>query len=181
MRYLVIISLILTAAPAWAADGFTQQDRELLIELSVRVEELEKRMVQGFENVDKRFEQIDKRFEQVDKRFEQVDNRFEQVNNRFGDVDNRFEQVNNRFGDVDSRFGDMFDYFYILTGIFTTIMVASIGFAFWDRRTVIRQARKEAIEFIEQEGLTRRMLEALRTAAQENETLAKAMRSSHLL
>lgn len=151
----MVISLILTAAPTLAADGFIQQDRNLLIELSVRVEELEKRMVQGFENVDKRFEQVDKRFEQVDKRFEQVDKHFEQVNNRFGDVDNRF--------------GAMFDYFYILAGIFTTIMVASIGFAFWDRRTVIRQARKEAIEFIEQEGLTRRMLEALRTAAQENE------------
>ena len=160
MRYLLIAGLILAAAPAFAADGFTQRDRDLLIELSVRVDELEKRMIQGFENVDKRFEQVDKRFEQVDKRFEQVDKRFEQVNNRFG---------------------DMFNYFYILTGIFTTIMVASIGFAFWDRRTVIRQARKEAIEFIEQEGLTRRMLDALRAASQEDEVLAKAMRSSHLL
>ena len=133
MNYLVILVLLMTAATALAADGFTQQDRDLLIELSVRVDELEKRMVQGFENVDKRFEQVDKRFEQVDKRFEQVDKRFEQVNNRFG---------------------DMFNYFYILTGIFTAIMVASIGFAFWDRRTVIRQARKEAVEFIEHEGVT---------------------------
>lgn len=146
MRYVVMVGLILAATPALAADGFTQQDRDMLIELSVRVDELEKRMIQGFENVDKRFEQVDK----------------------------RFEQVNNRFG-------DMFNYFYILTGIFTAIMVASIGFAFWDRRTVIRQARKEAIEFIEQEGVTRRILEALRAAAQENEALAKAMRSSHLL
>lgn len=139
MNYLVIFVLVMIATPALAADGFTQQDRDLLIELSVRVDELEKRMIQGFENVDK-----------------------------------RFEQVNNRFG-------DMFNYFYILTGIFTTIMVASIGFSFWDRHTVIRQARKEAIEFIEQEGLTRRMLDALRAAAQENEALAKAMRSFHLL
>ena len=139
MRYLVITGLILTAAPALAADGFTQQDRELLIELSVRVDELEKRM---------------------NERFEQVDKRFEQVNNRFN---------------------DMFNFFYILTGIFTAIMAASIGFSFWDRRTVIQQARKEAIEFIEQEGLTRRMLEALRAAAREDEGLAKAMRSSHLL
>ena len=139
MRYLVITGLILAAVPALAADGFTQQDRELLIELSVRVDELEKRM---------------------NERFEQVDKRFEQVNNRFN---------------------DMFNFFYILTGIFTAIMAASIGFSFWDRRTVIQQARKEAIEFIEQEGLTRRMLEALRAAAREDEGLAKAMRSSHLL
>ena len=160
MRYLVIAGLILAAAPALAADGFTQQDRDLLIELSVRVDELEKRMLQGFENVDKRFEQIDKRFEQVDKSFEQVDKRFEEVQNRFG---------------------DMFNYFYILTGIFTAIMVASIGFAFWDRRTVIRQARKEAVEFIEREGVTRRILQALQAAAQKDEGLAKAMRDVNLL
>ena len=146
MRYLVIVSLILAAAPALAADGFTQQDRDLLIELKVRVDQFEKRM--------------DERFEKVDKRFEQIHKRFEQVNNRFG---------------------DMFNYFYILTGIFTTIMVANIGFAFWDRRTVIRQARKEAVEFIEQEGVTRRLLQALRTATQEDEALAKAMRSFNLL
>ena len=139
MKCLVILVLILAAAPALAADGFTRQDRDLLIELKIRVAQFEKRM---------------------DERFEQVDKRFEQVNNRFG---------------------DMFNYFYILTGIFTTIMVANIGFAFWDRRTVIRQARKEAVEFIEQEGVTRRMLQALRTAAQEDEALAKAMRSSNLL
>lgn len=139
MKYLVIVGLILTAAPALAADGFTQQDRDLLIELSVRVDELEKRM-------DERFEQVDKRFEQVDKRFD-----------------------------------DMFNFFYILTGIFTAIMVASIGFAFWDRRTVIRQARKEAIEIIEQEGVARRILQALQTAAQKDEGLANAMREFNLL
>ena len=146
MRYLAIVGLILTAAPALAADGFTQQDRDLLIELSVRVDELEKRMLQGFEHVDKRFEQVDKRFQEVQ-----------------------------------NRFGDMFNYFYILTGIFTTIMVASIGFSFWDRRTVIRQARKEAIEFIEQEGVARRILQALQAAAQKDEGLANAMRDFNLL
>ena len=33
MRYLVIVGLILAAAPALAVDGFTQQDRDMLIEL----------------------------------------------------------------------------------------------------------------------------------------------------
>ena len=133
MKYLVAFALVLlAAAPALAADGFSQEDRDMLIELNARVDQLEKRM------------------------------------------EERFEQV-------DYRFDDMFNFFYILAGIFTTIMVASLGFAFWDRRTVIRQAKKEAVEFIEQEGLTRRMLEALRAAARENEALAKAMRDFHLL
>ena len=132
MRYLIIAGLILSTASAFAADGFTQQDRDMLIELKARVDQLEKRMEE-------------------------------------------------RFKQVDYRFDDMFNFFYILTGIFTAIMVASIGFAFWDRRTVIRQARKEAVEFIEREGVTRRMLQALQTAAQEDEALAKAMRNFNLL
>jgi chromosome segregation ATPase len=51
-----------------AGDGFTQKDRELLIELRVRMMEM-----------DKRFEQIDKRFEQVDKRFDQSDRQIGQM------------------------------------------------------------------------------------------------------
>ena len=52
------------------AQTFTQEDRARLIRTETKLEELEKRMVEGFEQVDKRFEQVDKRFEQIDKRFE---------------------------------------------------------------------------------------------------------------
>ena len=110
MRYLATVGLVLVAMPALAADGFTQQDREMLIELKVRLDQFEKR-------ADERFEQIDRRFEQIDK---------------------RFEQVNDRFGDVNNRFDDMFNFIYILIGIFTTVSLANIGFAYWDRRTIIR-------------------------------------------
>ena len=96
-------------------------------------------------------------------------------------MDERFEQVDKRFEQVNNRFDDMSNFFYILTGIFTTIMVANIGFAFWDRRTIIRQARQEAIEFIEREGLSRRLLETLRTVAQEDANLAEAIRRFNLL
>jgi len=47
-----------------------------------RLDDLSKRMDEGFLNVEKRFEQVDKRFEQVDKRFEQVDRRFGQIDLR---------------------------------------------------------------------------------------------------
>lgn len=41
------------------------------------------------------------------------------------------------------------------------MVVAVIGFAYWwDRRTVIWEARREAIEFIEKEGVLRRLLDA---------------------
>ena len=95
MRHLitgaVLLFLVFSVIPAFAENGFTQKDRELLIELKVKMGE------------------IDKRFEQIDKRFDQ-----------------------------------MTSFFYILAGIFTSLVGAVIGFAYWDRRTIIREARREA-------------------------------------
>ncbi len=52
--------------PAMAqAQGFTQQDRDLLITISVRMDEMDKRMIELREDMNKRFEQVDKRFEQL--------------------------------------------------------------------------------------------------------------------
>ena len=41
--FLVAILVFFFSAPARAADGFTQKDRELLITLKVKVEEIDKR------------------------------------------------------------------------------------------------------------------------------------------
>ncbi|GAB6163750.1 hypothetical protein JCM12298_29100 [Desulfothermus naphthae] len=121
--------------------------------------------------MDKRFDalyrEMDKRFEQVDKRFEQVDKRFEQVDKRFEQVDKRFEQIMN--------------FLWMLTGIFTTLTAAVIAFAFWDRRTIIRQARNEAIERIEKEGRLQNLIEVLRTFAKKNSEFAEILKSFNLL
>jgi len=143
---LIILSalffLSLSSLSTLAEDGFTQKDRELLIELRVKMHE-----------IDKRFDQIDKRFEQIDKRFDQVD----------------------------KRFGDMFNFFYILAGIFTSLIAIVIGFAYWDRRTMLREAKKEAIDFIEKEGLLRRLLDALIELSKQDIKLAEALKRYNLL
>jgi len=141
------------------------------------------------EQVDKRFEQIDKRFEQIDKRFEQVDKRFsdlrEDVNKRFEQIDKRFEQIDKRFNelrlDMNKRFEQMMTFLWILSAIFTTLTGAVIGFAYWDRRTIIRRARDEAIEEIEKEGRVRDLIRALRKLAEEDRRLADVLRSFGLL
>ena len=46
--------IICSAVPALAAEGFTQKDRDMLIELKVKMGE-----------IDNRFEQVDKRFEEI--------------------------------------------------------------------------------------------------------------------
>lgn len=61
---------------AFAKDiPFTQEDRDRLIRLEVKVEQIDKR----FDQIDKRFEQIDKRFEQADKRGDSIERRLERL------------------------------------------------------------------------------------------------------
>ncbi len=163
MKKIICFTVIWIFIPAcflYAEDGFTQRDRELLIELKVKMQE-----------IDKRFEQVDRRFDQVDRRFEQIDKRFDQVDRRFLQVDNR----------IDKRFGDMFNFLWILTGIFTTLTVSVIGFAYWDRRTMIRKAKKETVEEIEKSGLSTKLLKVLRELAKEDNKLADVLRQFHLL
>jgi hypothetical protein len=108
---LMLLLLLLTfTTTSRAQTGFSQKDRDILIQLQTKVAEMEKRFDQRFEQVDKRFEQVDKRFEQVDKRFEQVD----------------------------KRFGDMITFIGILAAVFAAMTVGTISFAFWDRKTMIR-------------------------------------------
>ena len=68
-----------------------------------------------------RMMEIDKRFEQIDKRFEQFDKRIEELRS---DNNNRFDQ--------------MMSFIYILAGIFAGMTAATISFALWDRKTMIR-------------------------------------------
>jgi len=150
--------------------GFTRQDRDLLIELRTRMLE-----------IDNRFEQIDNRFEQIEKRFEQIEKRFEKIEKRFEQIEKRFEQIDKHFEQVDKRFEQLLHFLYILAGIFTTLVVANIGFAYWDRRTIIAQAKKETKEDLEREGRLRDVILALREYASKNEDLAAILKSFHLL
>ncbi len=100
---------------------FTLEDRDRLTRIEARLDSLDRGLEKRFDQVDKRFtelrEDMNKRFELFDKRFEQVDKRFEQV-------DKRFEQ--------------MFNFVWMLATIFTAITATTIGFAVWDRRTMVR-------------------------------------------
>ncbi|HLP62499.1 MAG TPA: hypothetical protein VK186_26910 [Candidatus Deferrimicrobium sp.] len=95
--------------------GFTQQDRETLIELKATVRE-----------IDKRFEQMDKRFEQIDKRISELR-----------------EDMNKRFEQVDKRFEQMMNFVWILAALFGGMLAVTISFALWDRRTMILPFEKK--------------------------------------
>jgi predicted PurR-regulated permease PerM len=54
------------------------------------------------------------------------------------EMDKRFEQVDKRFEQVDNRFNDMMNYIIIMAVVFASMTGLTIGFALWDRRTMIR-------------------------------------------
>ena len=108
-----------------AQTGFTQKDRERLIRLEATLKVF--------------MEQTNKRFEDMNKRFEELR----------ADMNARFRQIDKRFEDVNKKFDQLYTFLWIITAIFTTLTASVIGFAYWDRRTVIRQAREEAVEKVE--------------------------------
>ena len=102
---LIIIISILSFNIAFAQNEFTQKDRELLIELRITIEQMDKRM-----------DQLDKRMEQMEKR---IDQRFEQMEKR---IDQRFEQMDKRMDSLQTfmlwGFGILFGGMALMIGMF---------------------------------------------------------------
>jgi exonuclease VII large subunit len=154
MRFPGIGALVVGLGVLWVSlaqaqqVGFTQEDRE---RIDRRFDQVGKHMVRIETTLQMFMESTAQRFEQVDKRFaeqrEDFNTRFEQVDKRFAeqreDFNTRFEQRQNS---MNTRFSELMQFLQIITGIFTVIMVAAIGFAFWDRRTVLAKSKEVALE-----------------------------------
>ncbi len=164
----LVVSLLLFAGFSLSKEvGFTQEDRERLVRLEATLKVF-------MEQIDKRFEQADKRFEQIDKRITELR---EDMNKRFEQADKRFEQVNRELDRLVS----------IMVGVFAgqiALVGAVIGFAWWDRKTVIRKAKEETLEEMEKElrpEKFKKLLNALREKAQNDKELADILKRYGLL
>lgn len=95
------------------------------------------------------------------------------------------EQTDKRFvelrSDMNSRFEQLTSFLWMLVGLFSAMTVGTIGFAFWDRRTMARQARDEAIQAIEKDGSLSHLIQALRQLAPDDPKLANVLRTYKLL
>jgi TolA-binding protein len=165
---IVLVWMMLLFPVCYAESGFTQEDRDRLIRLEATLQTF-------MQQVDKRFEQVDKRIEDLR---EDMNKRFEQVDKRFEQVDKRFEELRE---DMNKRFEQMMTFLWILAGIFTALVAAVIGFAYWDRRTIIRRAKEEAMEEMKKEGLLRNIIQVLKEMAPDNPKLAESLRKYNLL
>ena len=137
---------------------------------SIKIEMLQKQMDKRFEAIDKRFESIDKRFEMLQKN---MDERFEAMNKRFEDMNKRFEDVN-------KRFEDMINYLWMISAAFLGLVGVTIGFAIWDRKSMIKAAKEEIIEDIKNNRL-KEFVYKLRELAATDKELAKVLREFHMI
>jgi len=128
-------------------------DKEI-IERLTRIEEGQKAILR----------EMDKRFEAVDRRFEAVDRRFEAVDKRFEDINNRFDQL--------------IKVFIGIIAAFAAIVAVTIGFAIWDRRTVLRPV-VEKTDIIRARG--DKLEQAIREYAKVEPKMAEILRSLGLL
>ncbi|RUM88526.1 MAG: hypothetical protein DSZ24_03415 [Thermodesulfatator sp.] len=165
-KALIILLLLCWALPARALTP--QEERQLLRDVA----EIKATLRVFMEQTNKRFEEINQRFEDINQRFEEMqrdmDKRFEEMQ-RYSDK--RFEEMqrysDKRFEEINHRFDQLYTFLWIVTGIFTSITVAVIAFALWDRRTIISRAREEAVE---------RIIPALREYAREEPRLQEILR-----
>ena len=96
-----------------------------------------------------------------------------EMDKRFEQVDKRFDQIDKRFGQVDNRFGDMMNYIMILAVIFASMTGLTIGFALWDRRTMIRPFESKVKEI---ETTINKTQERLDKAQKIDDELISALR-----
>jgi hypothetical protein len=61
-----------------------------------------------------------------------------EMDKRFESIDKRFESIDKRFESIDKRFDQMINIFIAIVASFSAIVAVTIGFAIWDRRTMIR-------------------------------------------
>ncbi len=103
-KIIAIFILIAISQFSYCAQDFNDEDRARMIRTETKLEELEKRMIERFEQVDKRFE-------------------------------------------------ENFTYIGYIMALFGTMFAATIAFALWDRRTMIKPFEMKVIE-IESEILS---------------------------
>jgi len=156
VAWVLIGGLSLTTS-GYSQTTFTEKDRELLIEIKTKVEANEKQITEL----------------RVDTR-QQILTLREDMNLRFGQIDKRFEQV-------DIRLQEMFNFFQLMIGALVAILVAVIGFAYWDRRTIIHKAKQETLEDLNHKGPIRVILNVLKERSKTDAELERILKEYHLL
>ena len=109
------------------------------------------------------------------------------------EMDKRFESMDRRFESMDKRFDQLINIMIAIISAFAGIVMVTIGFAIWDRRTMIRpfETKVKDIEGCLEEVASgtkgfdeeklNRLIGAMKKIAGGNKEFAEALRSFNLL
>ncbi len=100
-------------------------------------------------------------------------------------LNKRIEDTNKRIEDTNKRIDDLMNFLWMLAGIFSAITAVTIGFALWDRRTMVRPF-EDKVKFMEKDILenkekVQKLIETLRELAKEDEKVARLLKHMNLM
>ncbi|RMD59139.1 MAG: hypothetical protein D6828_01960 [Nitrospirae bacterium] len=165
VMFTIIIGAITTSYAG--AIPFTQEDRDRLRNIELKVERLEA----GQKAINQRIEDVNKRIGDVNKRIDDVNKKIEDVNKKIEDTRISLQK---EIEGTNRRIDDLRDLIYVVLGG----MIALIGFVIWDRRTALAPAIKKNKELEEREE---RIERALRELAKKDPKVAEVLKHEGLL
>jgi len=122
---------------------------------------------------------------QIIKDIAEIKATLEQLNKRIEDINKRIEDTIKRVEDVNKRIDDLMNFLWMLTGIFSAITAVTIGFALWDRRTMIRpfedKVKSMEKDILENKEKVQKLIETLRELAKEDEKVARLLKHMNLM
>ena len=142
-------------------------DREIieaLTRIEIRQNNLEKEIAQLRVDMNEQFRKIDKQFDRIDKQFDRIDKQFDRMDKQFDRMGKQFDRMVN-----------------IISAIviaFFGIVAVTIGFALWDRRTMIRPFEAKIKEL---EQTDTKLINALKELAKDNKRLNEVLRNLGIL
>jgi len=117
--------------------------------------------------------------------FGRIDTQFGRINAQFGRIDAQFGRIDTQFSRIDAQFDRLVNLMLGMMGVFVVLVATTIGFALWDRRTMVRPFETKVKEIEEDISQNRQrlhsLLEALRALSQTDEKVAQVLRNFHLL
>ena len=122
-------------------------------------------------------------FTQEDReRMVRMEERSLQMEKRLGelhaDMNQRFEQMQVA---TDQRFEQMMLTLQIIAAVFTAFFLAMLGYAWWDRRTIIRKAREDTLETLERNAGAKEQALVEQAAAESIRRIEREGRLSDLI
>ncbi len=185
ITYLLVLPVL--AGPAWAVEAAPALTDREIVERLTRLEEGLQGVRDAIQQLRADLQQLREDIQQLREDMNRRDQQLREDMNRQDqqlreDMNRQIQQLRE---DMNQQFARQFRLTLAVLGAFTALVVAIIGFALWDRRTMIRPFER-VVKSLEEDLSTNRqrveaLLEALRSLGQRDPEVANVLKQFNLL